>query len=725
MRALIVAGCLAVVVALPGSAGAAVTTGDTGWAWANPLPQGRDLGAVTFVGARGVAVGEEGVIVRSEDGGATWSAAASGTEAGLTEVAMPDANTVYAGGGCVLRRSTDGGRTFQRVAFAVSESKCKSRLAQIAFPTPTLGYVILTDGTVLRTTNGGRSFTRRASLQIGSSVQQGGAADVVFTGPTTGVVATGIGVPAFLRTDDGAQTWTAINPGPEISLVSTLSFVTPLIGYAGGGAAHLAKTVDGGKTWTPLALAGAGIGPPRALHCVDANTCALIAEDGSGKGTLAAWTADGGATGTSFSTGVDLADLAFSSAMRVVAVGDAGATLASDDAGHTFTRVGGVVPGAFRDLRMVGTGNLFAFPSNGSLAGSTNAGQSWTALGAAPLGRVRDVSFADAAVGYMLSGSGALQRTDDGGASWGVLGSQVSGGRALLARAPDSLLVGTSRGVQRSTDAGATFAPAAGARRVVSAFDRAGSALLAIGPRALMISSNGSRWKELRVPAGAHIKSADFVSARVGYLVRTDGDVFRTANGGRSWKLLLGVGRDDIGRVSFGDARHGFLMLATDSGLGGVLRTSDGGRTWRPQVLGSQALAAVLAFGSEGGAALTRSTGELFATSTGGDAGTPVRLRIRVVSKRRVGRRTAVTVAGRLKPAAAGAGVSLTARIGGSWVRKFVKVSGRGGFRTTWRLRGAAAFVAQFRGAAGLRAAGTAPLRVQPVRHRLGRHKRR
>ena len=32
----------------------------------------------------------------------------------------------------------------------MSESKCASRLAQIAFPTPTLGYVILSDGTVLR-----------------------------------------------------------------------------------------------------------------------------------------------------------------------------------------------------------------------------------------------------------------------------------------------------------------------------------------------------------------------------------------------------------------------------------------------------------------------------------------------------------------------------------------------------------------------------------------------
>ncbi|MEA2455421.1 MAG: hypothetical protein QOI45_1683, partial [Thermoleophilaceae bacterium] len=126
MRAPALVVCLAAVLAVPSSAAAAVTTGGSGWLWANPVPQGNSLDELAFVGARGAAVGAEGTIVRTDDGGATWSAASSGTETGLTEVAMPDANTVYAGGGCVLRRSTDGGATFQRVAFAAKESKCDS-----------------------------------------------------------------------------------------------------------------------------------------------------------------------------------------------------------------------------------------------------------------------------------------------------------------------------------------------------------------------------------------------------------------------------------------------------------------------------------------------------------------------------------------------------------------------------------------------------------------------
>jgi photosystem II stability/assembly factor-like uncharacterized protein len=74
MRALVLAVCLAVVLALPGSAGAAIFTGGTGWFWGNPLPQGEDLGAISFSDAsHGVAVGAAGAALRTDDGGATWT----------------------------------------------------------------------------------------------------------------------------------------------------------------------------------------------------------------------------------------------------------------------------------------------------------------------------------------------------------------------------------------------------------------------------------------------------------------------------------------------------------------------------------------------------------------------------------------------------------------------------------------------------------------------------
>jgi photosystem II stability/assembly factor-like uncharacterized protein len=726
MRALaLVAAVLALLVA-PATAPAAISAGDTGWVWANPLPQGDDIEAIDFVGAHGIAVGAHGLILRTEDGGVTWTRSPSDTDATLTEVALPNADTVYAGGGCVLRRSSDGGQTFGRVRFAARESKCGSRLAQIAFPSALVGYLVMTDGKVLRTANGGRSFARRSTLNIGSSVDQGGPTDVVFIRENTGVVSTGLSTPSFLRTVDNGQTWTPITPmtptpfpHQTFTRVRDLEFVTPSLGYtvANGGDAKMAKTEDGGVTWTPLALTGAAANfIPHGINCGSATACAIFGstEFGDNAARRVTWTADGGLTGTTIATDPALLGLAFSSPTHAVAAGVAGAMLASGTAGQSFARIGGGVPGDFRALRRAGANTVLTFASDGSIARSLDRGLTWQAIGSAPLGGLLDISFASDTVGYILAKGGALQRTDDSGASWSVLAEQVDRARAIVSTGVDTLLVGTADGVERSTDGGTTFAPAAGARRRVVAFDRAGKTLVAYGPKTLLASGDGgARWHSVRRPRGGPLASVDFVSARRGFAVRDDGETLWTASGGRRWTLLTSVGRDDVTGVSFGDPRHGYLTLSADSDFGGLLRTSDGGRTWRPQVIAHHELARVVALGKSGGVAVTEGFGQLFATTHGGDAGRSSRLGLRVQSKRRQRGRTVVVVGGQLKPAPAGAGVSVTAHIGGSWVRKFAQVDAKGRYRTAWRLRRGTVFVAQYRGGDGVQADGTTPLRVR------------
>ena len=93
--------------------GAPVSASYTGWMWGDPTPQGDALSDVTFVGLRGYAVGEEGTVLRTDDGGNTWSGLASGTRQDLSRVQALDANTVLIRGLCTLRESTDEGASFQ------------------------------------------------------------------------------------------------------------------------------------------------------------------------------------------------------------------------------------------------------------------------------------------------------------------------------------------------------------------------------------------------------------------------------------------------------------------------------------------------------------------------------------------------------------------------------------------------------------------------------------
>ena len=86
--------CLVPLLALCSAAPAwaFVSTGDGGWVWQNPLPQGNDLEGMAFVNAsHGWAVGKEGTILATTNGGATWTGQSSGTTSDLFAVDFLDA----------------------------------------------------------------------------------------------------------------------------------------------------------------------------------------------------------------------------------------------------------------------------------------------------------------------------------------------------------------------------------------------------------------------------------------------------------------------------------------------------------------------------------------------------------------------------------------------------------------------------------------------------------
>src|SRR5438132_13178514 len=88
-----------------------VTDGSSSWHWQNPLPQGNNLRGASFVDAdTGTAVGEYGTIVRTTDGGNSWTVQVSGTTQALWAVSFTDANNGTAvGEGGTIVRTKDGG----------------------------------------------------------------------------------------------------------------------------------------------------------------------------------------------------------------------------------------------------------------------------------------------------------------------------------------------------------------------------------------------------------------------------------------------------------------------------------------------------------------------------------------------------------------------------------------------------------------------------------------
>jgi len=706
---------LIVLAAVPVTARASVLVGHSGWYWGNPLPQGNSIGSIDFAGGRGYAAGAFGTLLRTDDQGATWSGITTGIVNDLTTVDAVDANTVIIGGGCSARRSDDGGGTFHRLPFTPSELSCGSAVQGLSFASPTVGFLLLQDGTLLATADGGSSFSRKTAIPGTSAAGGGGvsAENIVFTSATNGFAVTHQpGNGKLYRTVDGGNTWNPVASGP----FQAIWFADANTGYAVGDSNLLFTTVNGGANWTQQPLAGATPSTLRSINCVGA-TCLI----GTAEGTRLIRTVDGGATGVDVSpSSRKVFAAAFASPTRAVAVGENGTTVVSNDAGATFSPVGGGIQGPFTRLSATSPAVAFATGAHGSLAKTTDSGQSWNDVGVPTSAEVIDASFPTPTTGFALDDAGSLRKTLNGGASWAVLNTGTSSEpEAVFAIDANRILLIGPRGLTRSANGGTSFARPPGralSRAALDNVDGAPGAVFAYGSRALFISTNGGKtWAAVKRPSRDNLHIVDFVSSKRGWALDAAGRVWTTTNRGRHWTQLVATGTLSAYGMAFNAANRGYLLInsfGTQRG-GFVLKTSDGGRTWHPQLLSSVPLA------DDGVATSTGQTdfamdnsGRLFATTSGGDQGLASSLKL-TTKKKKVKRRSNITVSGKLNPAAGGEQVVVSARAQNrGWVHKVVQVASDGTFTTVWKLSRFTIFVAQWTGDADHEGAGSKVLQV-------------
>jgi photosystem II stability/assembly factor-like uncharacterized protein len=338
---------------------------------------------------------------------------------------------------------------------------------------------------------------------------------------------------------------------------------------------------------------------------------------------------------------------------------------------------------------------------------------------------VLDVSFPTNADGFALDTAGGLFRTHDGGATWRPLdtGSTANASAALAVSASTVLLAGP-RGLRRSTDGGDTFAAVSNravSRAALTSLDLAGSTIVASGPRAVFRSADrGRTWRAVGRPSKRSVaRKVDFLTARAGFWLGADGRVFRTADGGRRWTQLVGVGTSDAAGMAFSSARRGYLVFSRFGDVtapsGFLLRTTDAGATWHPQlVVGSPIPGDGIAAAGNGVDYLLGGDAGLLFSRSGGDAGRASTLTLR--APRRVTRPGSVAVTGRLSPASGNERVTVSLLPPGStrWVHQTVRTGANGAFTTSWRLRrGTSTFVAQWAGDFRSSGDGSAPLAVR------------
>ncbi|MDT7713535.1 MAG: hypothetical protein QOG46_2361 [Pseudonocardiales bacterium] len=732
-----VAVTAALVTLYAGAAAASVRVPLSGWNWGNPAPQGNALGAIDFQAGRGYAVGAAGTALRTDDGGATWSGLATGTAADLARLQIidPDTVTILGSDGCVLRRTDDGGKTFHKI-FIVAETDCPDRVRAATFVDKATGYLLLADGSVLRTTDGGQSFAKQTAIPgtVASATPGGAVAkELVFNGPDSGIafVSPGGGAAsvAYFTTDAGISWKPLAIPAGNVERVYRFDANTL---YA-IGAETLLRSTDAGLTWTKQAF-GAGL-TLTSIGCADAVTCLLT----TSKGELDR-TSDGGTTATTITaSSVPLFGAAFATPARAVAVGAAGQTVVSDDAGVNYVPIGGDIGGQFSLVRRGPVPSAaFAPGAKGQLALTADGGVTWKVANVSTSADLRDTSWPDLRTGYALDVRGGLFRTQNSGLTWQTLSAGPGGAAQAVVAVPggSTVLLFGPRGIKRATNGGEFNAVASKVvnRATLSDAQLAGAAIFTWGPRALLASTNkGTTWKAVKLPTKkTRVRQVAFVSRSAGFLLDTAARVWRTGNGGRSWTQSVSAGTQQITGITFGSATSGYLSVrgfGEDRTSGYVLHTTDAGRSWRPQAIstGSIGPSGIVAADAshayslvqpDAGPALAR---RFFFTATGGEAGAASPLKIKATPARLTRRslkrtRGKVTITGTLGGAIGGEQITVSGRAlnGVEWSSKTATAGANGGsFSATFNVNGAAVFVAQWAGDSGRTGVGTAPLVVK------------
>ncbi|MDB5257601.1 MAG: Cadherin-like beta sandwich protein [Chitinophagaceae bacterium] len=198
----------------------------------------QDLRSVHFISStQGWAVGNNGIILTTSNGGLTWTTQTSGTTEYLNTVHFISSTQGWIVGtnGTILVTNNGG------ITWTAQTSNTVEILYSVYFVSSTQGWAVGNNGIILTTSNGGLTWTTQTSgtMQFLSSVY--------FISSTQGWIVGSNGT--ILVTNNGGVTWIAQTSGTT-TYFRSIYFISSTQGWAVGTNGIILTTSNGGITWT-------------------------------------------------------------------------------------------------------------------------------------------------------------------------------------------------------------------------------------------------------------------------------------------------------------------------------------------------------------------------------------------------------------------------------------------------------------------------------------------
>lgn len=334
--------------------------GQTSWL-KQVTPATEDLSSIFFLDTEtGWSVGESGgVILKTTDGGASWTQIAFNQSSGYYDIYFADKDRGWAVGfnctdnGCdgIIIYTGDGGANWTE-----KEIVKDIYFLSIFFVNNNIGWATTGPyGTVYKTTDGGMNWTAQ------ETGRETDFYDCHFFDNNTGIVAGRDGL--IMRTTDGGENWTQKSAGLADSFKG-LHFVNKNLGWAAGtklleGQAVLASTRNGGLSWSIKTTIEGNVGF-NDVKFIDENRGWIVGE--SEEGAVVYFTSDGGKNLERQSHNASINNF------KALAVIDAGNAWISGDDGDILRMLPDPTLGtgdAIASRRIFG--NIFPNPGSGSV----------------------------------------------------------------------------------------------------------------------------------------------------------------------------------------------------------------------------------------------------------------------------------------------------------------------------------------------------------------------
>jgi len=550
------------------------------WEWINPTPTSNDLQSVAQInGKTAVVVGELGTILRTSDGGNSWSTQWSGTSARLYDVyfAEPFAGTAVGTYGVILRTVNGGTDWYEQ------DSGTDLALWSVFFVDESNGVAGGDDGTILFTSDGGSTWTSigpttdyiMSGVQLMDSGIIHASAWVDHGGPY------GYYGGRIYRSTDGGINWQRSTNFVEIPLYD-IHYGSPSRGVAGGWSAY--RTDDGGLTWLDSSSNPVSAGD--GVCMTDSLTGVMVGIRGR-----VFTTADGGDTWTEQVSGVNsrLRAVDFADSLTGTAVGYDATIIRTTDGGHNWdsqhnsiltSHLGGVF------LSDANTGT--AVGDSGSVYRTNDGGSNWTIQNSGLTTRLNTVFFIDSMTGTAVGDSGRIIQTTDGGDTWIERSSETIHhlNDIYFVDPMTAAAVGDFGIVLRSLDGGETWAQQsvpAPLHKITGVFliDFLTGTTVGSYGQIRKTTNGGGDWVAQESGTTVDLNDIWFTDPQTGIVVGNSGTVLRSTDGGLNWETIGSGVPYDLLCVWFENPSDGWVVGKS----GSVLQTWDGGLTWYRQRL--------------------------------------------------------------------------------------------------------------------------------------------